>query len=215
MDIGILGTGVVGTTLGASLVAAGHRVMLGSRSGDKEGVAEWATQQGDLASQGTFEDAAIFADVALNCTAGAHSLDALEKAGADNLSGKILIDVANPLDFSEGFPPSLLVSNKDSLGEQVQRALPDTRVVKALNTVAAEVMVEPSRLDGPHDLLICGNDAEAKSEVSRLLRDWWGWEHIVDLGDISSARGTEAYLHLWLRLMGALDSPFFNIHVQQ
>jgi 8-hydroxy-5-deazaflavin:NADPH oxidoreductase len=132
-------------------------------------------------------------------------------AGADNLDGKILVDVSNPLDFSAGMPPSLFVSNTDSLGERIQAQLPGVRVVKALNTVNASVMVDPGQLaDGDHHVFLSGNDAGAKQAVADLLRDRFGWRHVLDLGDISTARGAEMLMPMWLRLMGSLGTAMFN-----
>ena len=151
-----------------------------------------------------------------NATAGGASLDALRMAGAANLAGKVLVDVANPLDFSKGMPPSLTVCNTDSLGERIQAAFPDARVVKTLNTVNTTVMVDPQGVaGGDHHLFVCGNDANAKASVTTLLRDEFGWTHIIDLGDITAARGTEMYLAIWIRLMGTLGTPRFNIRVMR
>jgi hypothetical protein len=214
MRIGVLGTGRVGKTIATKLVALGHEVMMGSRTAGNETAAEWVTSAGSGASQGTFADAAAFGELVFNCTAGTGSLEALEMAGAENLAGKTLVDVANPLDFSQGMPPRLFICNTDSLAEQIQRAFPDARVVKALNTVNHEVMVDPEKVPGEHDVFVCGNDETAKAEVVDLLRSFgWPAEHVVDLGDISAARGTEAYLLLWLRLRGALQTGHFNIKV--
>ena len=214
MRIGVLGTGMVGTTIATKLVALGHEVMMGSRTAGNETAAEWVTSAGTGASQGTFADAAAFGELVFNCTAGTGSLEALEMAGAENLAGKTLVDVANPLDFSQGMPPRLFICNTDSLAEQIQSAFPDARVVKTLNTVNHEVMVDPEKVPGEHDVFVCGNDETAKAEVVDLLRSFgWPAEHVVDLGDISAARGTEAYLLLWLRLRGALQTGHFNIKV--
>jgi 8-hydroxy-5-deazaflavin:NADPH oxidoreductase len=135
----------------------------------------------------------------------------VRQAGAANLRGKILIQVGNPLDTSKGLPPSLTVSNTDSLGEQVQREFPDTRVVKALNTVNCDIMVDPARVPGDHNLFICGNEAVAKREVINRLCEWFGWKpgNIIDLGDITHSRGTEMFLALWVRLRG---TPHFNLN---
>lgn len=211
MKIGILGTGTVGQTIGSKLVALGHDVMLGSRSAHNESAARWVHASGAHASQGTFAEAAAFGEILWNCTAGTGSLEALAHAGAANLSSKILIDLANPLDFSKGMPPTLSVSNSDSLGEQIQRAYPALRVVKALNTVTCAVMINPALVPGEHDLFVCGNDAAAKAQVTALLRDSFGWKSFIDLGDLSAARGTESYLLLWLRLWSAVQTPNFNI----
>lgn len=210
--IGILGTGVVGQTLGGKLVELGHEVKLGSRTSANEKAGKWVGQHGSRASQGTFAEAASFGEMVFNCTSGIVSLEALRSAGSTNLAGKVLVDVANPLDFSHGMPPTLSVSNSDSLAEQIQRAFPDAKVVKALNTMTAGVMVNPSSVPGDHDVFICGNDAGAKSQVSDLLRSF-GWRTIVDLGDITGARGAEMLLPIWLRLMGTFKTATFNFHI--
>jgi predicted dinucleotide-binding enzyme len=138
------------------------------------------------------------------------SVDTLKLAG-EALSGKLLLDISNPLDFSKGMPPTLAVCNTDSLGEQIQRAFPALKVVKSLNTVNANLMVGPKTLaDGDHTMFVCGNDAGAKATVTALLQSF-GWQDIVDLGDITSARGTEMYLPLWLRSWSAVKSPTFSI----
>lgn len=213
MKIGIFGTGMVGTTIANKLIALGHQVKLGAREANNEKAASWAQKAGVGASHGTFADAAAFGELVFNCTLGSAALDVVRAAGADNLADKILIDISNPLDFSHGMPPSLFSGNTDSLGEAIQRELPRTKVVKALNTINCDVMVDPARLPGEHDVFVSGNDPEAKAKVSEILRGWFGWKHVIDLGDISTARGTESYLPLWVRLWGALGSPNFNIHI--
>jgi predicted dinucleotide-binding enzyme len=210
--IGILGTGVVGQTIGGKLADLGHDVKLGSRTATNEKAAKWVAQHGSHASQGTFADAASFGEIVFNCTSGMVSLEALHSAGAANLAGKVLVDVSNPLDFSHGMPPTLSVCNSDSIAEQIQRAFPDAKVVKTLNTTNAAVMVNPSVVPGDHDIFVSGNDAGAKSHVSELLRSF-GWKTIIDLGDISSARGVEMLLPIWLRLMGTFKTATFNFHV--
>jgi 8-hydroxy-5-deazaflavin:NADPH oxidoreductase len=210
MKIGILGTGMVGTTIGNKLVALGHEVRLGSRAAGNEKALAWVEQAGARASQGSFADAAAFGELVFNCTNAHASLDALHAAGAANLRGKILVDVANPLDFSKGMPPTLFVGNDDSLGERIQRAFPDVKVVKSLNTVYCEVMVEPGKLKGDSDIFVSGNDAAAKGRVSEILRGF-GWKSVVDLGDITSARGAEAWLLLWNHVYGAIGSRYFNV----
>ena len=213
MRIAVLGTGMVGNVIASKLVALGHEVMMGSRSAGNEKAVGWVKEAGAKASEGSFADAAAFGELAFLCTSGAGSLPAVESAKSA-LADKILIDISNPLDFSKGFPPTLFVSNGDSLGEQVQRALPATRVVKTLNTVNCLVMVDAARVaGGEHDMFVCGNDAAAKGRVTEILRGFFGWKHVVDLGDITCARATEAYLHLWLRLYGALKTGDFNVHV--
>jgi predicted dinucleotide-binding enzyme len=213
MRIGILGTGMVGAAIGTKLVALGHPVRLGARSASSERAAAWATTQGTNASHGTFADAAAFGELVFNCTAGQASLDALTLAGAENLDGKILVDVSNPLDFSRGMPPTLTVCNTDSLGEQIQRAFPRARVVKTLNTMNNAVMVNPALVPGEHDVFVSGNDRAAKDQVIALLRDGFGWQSIIDLGDITTARGVEMVLPLWVSLMGVKQTGTFNFHV--
>jgi predicted dinucleotide-binding enzyme len=199
MNVGVLGTGIVGKTIAAKLRALGHEVLIGSRSAGDDAV--------------PFAAAAAHGELVFNCTAGSVSLEALAAAGEENLSGKVLVDVSNPLDFSKGRPPTLSVCNDDSVGEQIQRAFPEAKVVKALNTMNAAIMVDPARVPGEHDVFMCGNEDEAKAQVSELLQSFgWPAERIVDLGDITAARGPEMYLPLWLRLMGAVG-PQFNIKV--
>ena len=213
MKIAILGTGMVGETMATKLVTLGHEVRMGSRSANNEKAAAWVKKAGTKASQGTFADAAAFGEVVFNATSGSASLEALQAAGREHLKGKVLVDISNPLDFSKGMPPTLFVASNDSLGEQIQRAFPDTKVVKALNTINCNVMVDPSRIPGVHDTFVSGNDAEAKKQVTQILTEWFGWKRVVDLGNITTARGTECYLMLWLRMWGALGTPDFNIHI--
>ena len=215
MNIGILGTGIVGRTLGFKLVRSGHQVVMGSRTPGSPSAVGWAREAGAGAAYGTFGGAARFGELLFNCTAGTGSLEALRLAGPASLEGKILVDVANPLDFSKGMPPTLSVCNTDSLGEQIQREHPAARVVKALNTVNCHVMVDPSLVEGDHVLFICGNDVAAKARVVRLLDSAFGWKpaNIVDLGDISGARATEMLLPLWVRMMGAIGTPHFNFSI--
>ncbi|WP_394850339.1 NAD(P)-binding domain-containing protein [Pendulispora brunnea] len=213
MNIGIIGTGMVGEALATKLVQLGHAVKMGARSATNEKAAAWVQKNGKAASQGTFADAARFGEIVLNCTSGAVSLEALRAAGAEALRGKILIDVANPLGEPDQGLPILATAGKDSLGEQIQRAFPETRVVKTLNTINVDVMVNPrSVAGGDHGLFLCGNDAGAKASVRELLSTF-GWKEFIDLGDITTARGTESYLPLWLRLMKSLGTVAFNIKV--
>lgn len=213
MKIGVLGTGMVGNVIGTKLVQLGHEVRMGSRTADNPKGKEWLKTAGGKGSLGTFADAASFGELLFNCTHGMGSLDALKQAGASNLKGKILVDVANALDFSKGMPPSLSVCNTDSLAEQIQRAHPDVKVVKALNTVNCNLMVNPSIVKGDHDLFVCGNDAQAKTKVTDILKNWFGWKSVVDVGDITAARATEMLLPLWVRLMGLYKSPNFNFKI--
>jgi len=212
MKIAILGTGMVGATIGSKLVALGHEVCMGSRTPDNEKAAAFVTQNGPRASRGTFADAAAFGDVIFNCTKGEHSLEALRLAGAENLRGKTLIDIANPLDFSNGMPPSLFVCNTDSLGEQIQRAFPETQVVKTLNIVNCEVMVDAARSGGDPTMFVSGNDAGAKNQAIDFLKAF-GWNDIIDLGDITTARGTEQLLPVWVRTWMATGNGHFAFKI--
>jgi predicted dinucleotide-binding enzyme len=212
MKIGVFGTGIVGQTIATKLVALGHDVKMGSRTTTNEDAMAWAKAQGPRASHGTFADAARFGQLLFNCTLGEAALEVLKSAGADPMRGKVLVDLSNPLDFSHGMPPTLTVVSSDSLGEQIQRAFPATRVVKTLNTVSAPLMVDPSQVaDGDHQLFLSGNDPAAKAEVAKLLTEGFGWKNVLDLGDITTARGPEAYLLLWTRLYMALGTPAFNL----
>jgi len=212
MNIGVLGTGMVGRVISSKLVQLGHSVKMGSRTADNASAAEWVKANGASATQGTFEDAAKFGEIVFNCTLGIASLDALKSAGEQNLSGKILIDLSNPLDFSRGMPPSLSVCNTDSLGEQIQRTFPAAKVVKTLNTMNALIMVNPSTVPGDHDIFMCGNDSDAKAKVNEILQSF-GWKSILDMGDIKSARGTEMLVMMWVLLYGKFQNPNFNLKV--
>jgi predicted dinucleotide-binding enzyme len=224
MRIAVLGTGVVGQTLAGKLAEVGHDVMIGTREpraalARTESPNEWSPAFGAWHAShptmgvGTFEEAAAHGETIINATSGIGSLDALRSAGADNLAGKVLIDVANPLDFSHGMPPVLSVANTDSLGEEIQRAFPDAKVVKTLNTVTASLMIDPQSLaDGDHDLFVAGNDAEAKTRVRDWLEAWFGWKRFVDLGDITGARGAEMFLAMWLRI-AASEGYMVNVKV--
>lgn len=227
MKIGILGTGVVGQTIAGKLAELGQDVMIGTRDvaktlartgPDRYGrpsFSDWAKQNPGVKA-GSFAEAASHGEIVINATNGIGSLEALHLAGETNLNGKILIDISNPLDYSTGMPPSLFVCNTDSLGEQIQRVYPGVKVVKTLNTLTASLMVNPRQLsDGEHHIFVSGNDAEAKAQVVSLLSKWFGWNHIIDLGDISTARGPEMYLPVWLRLWGALGTGVFNIRIVQ
>ncbi len=225
MRIGVLGTGVVGETMAEKLASLDHDLMVGTRDpGEALSRATsrypWVTPFGEWHRNhedvlvGTFSEAAAFSELVVNATSGDGSLEALEAAGTENLDGKVIIDIANPLDYSQGMPPSLSVVNTDSLGEQIQRTFPGARVVKTLNTVTAQVMVEPGEVGGgDHTMFVCGNDASAKEEVTGILKDWFGWRDVLDLGDITNARAMEMYLPLWVRLLSALSIPMFNVKV--
>jgi len=202
---GVLGTGVVGRTLAARLVELGHDVRVGSRTVGTE-----APGGGTV----SFADAAAHGAVVINATSGLVSLTVLESAGAENLAGKVVVEVANPLDFSGGFPPKVLASSDDCLAERIQAAFPAARVVKALNTMSASVMVSPRGLPEPHSTFLAGDDADAKATVRAMLGEFgWADTEILDLGDLSAARALELYLPLWLRIMGSVGDASFNIHV--
>jgi predicted dinucleotide-binding enzyme len=214
MKIGVLGTGMVGNTIGTKLVQLGHEVKMGSRSANNEKAAAWVKQNETKASQGDFASAARFGELVFNCTSGATTLEALEMAGAVNLKGKILVDISNGLDFSTG-TLALIVCNNDSLGEQIQRAFPQTRVVKTLNTVNCAIMVNPSTLTQDTDIFVSGDDPQAKATVTRILKEWFGWKSVIDLGDIKTARGAEMILPIWVNLRQVLGSSKFNFKVVQ
>lgn len=224
MNIGILGTGMVGRTISTKLAQLGHVVVMGTRDVDKTlAHAEpdfmgnpplnvWHQQNPQIKIR-TFTDSANFGELLFNCTAGAGSLAALKMAGQDNLNGKVLIDIANPLDFSTGMPPTLSICNTDSLGEQIQRTFPEVKVVKALNTMNANLMVNPALLSNEHDVFVCGNDPAAKEQVINFLKSQLGWQSVVDLGDITNARGVEMILPMWLNLYNAFQTPLFNFKI--
>jgi len=223
VNIAVLGTGMVGRAHAARLAELGHTVTVGTRDpqatlgrtdADQMGnppYAEWAAGHPEI-QLATFADAAAGAEVVVNATNGASSLDVLALAGADNLAGKVLLDVANPLDFSAGLPPTLFVKDTDSLGEQIQRTFPEARVVKSLNTLNADLMVNPEKLPEGSSVFVSGNDDGAKTTVTALLKEY-GHRDIIDLGDITTARGTEMLLPVWLRLYGALGTPEFNFKI--
>lgn len=216
MRIGVLGTGMVGNAIATKLVELGHEVCMGARESGNENALHWAGEAGEAGTQSSFHGAAQFGELLVNATSGVASLAALESAGEENLEGKVLIDVANPIAEGSGSPPALEFCNTESLGERIQARFAGTRVVKALNTINAAVMADPERLGEPTSLFICGNDAEAKEAVTELLADFgWEREQIHDLGSIEAARGTEMYLAFWLRAMVAVGNPFFNVRLVQ
>jgi hypothetical protein len=204
---------MVGNAIATKLVQLGHDVLMGSRSATNEKATAWADETGDGASHSTYADAASHGEILFNCTNGKGTLEALGAAGADAMRGKLLLELANPLHFSKGDPPTLFVNSDDSLGEQVQRAFPDTKVVKTLNTVHCKLMVDPGRVPGRHTVFMSGDDEGAKKQVHDILTNWFGWQHVLDLGDISTSRGTEAYLMLWIRTWGLLGTGDFNVSV--
>lgn len=223
MKTAILGTGTVGRTIAARLIELGHSVTIGTRDAeatlartetDAMGNAPfraWAAENPAVTLAG-FADATVGAELIVNATNGGASLEVLAQAGVENLDGKVILDISNPLDFSHGMPPTLFVKDTDSLGEQIQRAFPSARVVKSLNTLNADLMVRPGSLPESSTVFVSGNDADAKRTVTELLKEF-GHQDVIDLGDISTARGTEMLLPVWLRLWGALGTPAFNFKI--
>jgi predicted dinucleotide-binding enzyme len=223
MKIGVIGSGIVAQTLGAKLAELGHDVALGTRDpkklAEKKNMAatlqEWLGQVKNKARVLSFKETAAHGELLINATHGQVSIEALRMADAAAVGSKVLIDVANELDFSKGMPPAILASQEHCLAERIQSAFPNLRVVKSLNTMAASIMVNPKSLkDGDHTVFVAGNDDDAKARVSDLLRSF-GWSDIIDLGEISAARGPEMYLALWIRLFGALKNGNINIKVQR
>ena len=224
MKIAVLGTGMVGRAVAAKLSALGHDTTVGTRDPqstlartepDGMGNPPFSAWQAEHPAVPlvTFAEAAEQADLVVNATNGGVSVEVLNLAGAANLAGKVLLDIANPLDFSQGFPPTLFVKDTDSLGETIQRAFPEAKVVKSLNTMTAALMVEPGlAAGGDHSVFVSGNDEAAKEAVIELLKSI-GHTDVIDLGDLSTARGTEMLLPVWLRLMGALGTPYFNFKI--
>jgi 8-hydroxy-5-deazaflavin:NADPH oxidoreductase len=228
MNIAILGTGSVGQALAGKLISLGHTITIGTRNVidslsrmDKDsmgnaGIGQWVVDN-PKAQLENFEDI-IKSDTNLiiNALSGQASLSVLNLIGELALGQNILIDISNPLDFSKGFPPTLTICNDDSLGELIQKTFPKLKVVKTLNTMSNPVMINPKILAGDHTVFVSGNDMEAKKVVSELLRDI-GWEdkQILDLGSITTARGTEMILPLWVSVFGKLSTPYFNININQ
>jgi 8-hydroxy-5-deazaflavin:NADPH oxidoreductase len=227
MKISVLGTGDVGQTLTRKLIESGHEVLIGTRDVEetlarKSGrngnppFSEWH-KENSQAQLGTFQDSAAFGEIVINATNGANSLNALDLAGEENLAGKIIIDVSNPLDFSHGMPPFLLegLNNNNSLGEEIQKEFPQAMVVKTFNTIWCGLMVNPELIGGgDHINYISGNDSNAKARVKELLKEFgWKEENLIDLGDISAARATESILLIWVRLMGVMNTGAFNFKI--
>ena len=223
MKIGIIGTGMVARAHAAKLTELGHEVTVGTRdvkktlaSAEKDAMgnppfSEWHKDRANV-KLAAFAEAAARGEIVISALKGEAEISVLRPLSRE-LGGKVLIDISNPLDFSKGMPPSLTVCNTDSLGEQVQRALPDVKVVKMFNTMNAYLQVNPKLLaGGEHDIFMCGNDARAKTEASAIAAGY-GWKSIIDLGDITNARGTEMLLPIWVRLWGALKTPMFNFKI--
>ena len=196
MNVGILGTGDVGMSLGKGFIACGHEVMLGSREPESDKLNAWVAANGTKAKSGALEQTAKFGDVVVLATLWSGTHNALQLAGPDNLKGKVVIDATNPLLFEEGKPPRLALGFDDSAGEQVQRWLPGARVVKCFNIVGHQHMFRPQFECGPPDMFIAGNDGEAKKTVTQILSDF-GWP-AIDIGDISGARLLEPMCIMWV-----------------
>jgi len=212
MNIAVLGTGMVGQALATRLNELGHEVTLGTRDikATQGRMADAIKPEIELA---TLSDAAAGAELIFLAVQGQAAISTLEAAGAHNLEGKILVDITNPLDFSDGFPATLFVKDTDSLGEQIQASHPATHVVKTLNTLTADLMVNPQLVnEGDHTVFVSGNDLEAKETVSTILKSF-GHTDIIDLGDITTARGAEMLMPIWMRLMGALGTSMFAFKV--
>jgi predicted dinucleotide-binding enzyme len=221
MRISVLGTGPVGQAVAGRLAELGHEVVVGTRDPeatmsrtDDDGVATYAAwlAENPGVELRTFADAAAGGEVVVNASGGDVALGVLEQAGDDNLAGKVLVDLSNPLDHSQGFPPGLFVKDTDSLAEQVQRAHPRARVVKTLNTMNNEVMVRPASLGASSTVFVSGDDADAKAVVTGLLEQI-GHDDVLDLGALETARGAEMFLPLWIRMRLALGTNAFNIKV--
>ncbi len=214
MKYGVFGTGPAGRSVAARIDELGHDVALGTRDPEataaRDDVAEWASAHPGV-TLATYADAASHAEVVLNMTNGDGALDAVAAAG-EHLAGKVLLDVSNPLDFSGGFPPTLFVKDTDSLAEQIQRAHPDVRVVKTLNTMNADIMARPDLLPDPGTVFVSGDDEDAKGTATALLTEL-GHTDVLDLGDLSTARGAEMLLPIWVRLMGTLGTARFNFKI--
>ncbi len=227
MKIAILGTGVVGQTIAAKLNELGHHVMIGTRDATATLAVTKPNAMTGMTFRdwhmvhtkvelGTFAQAAAFGSIVINALNGGVTISAFKTCDAADLDGKIIVDISNPLDFSKGFPPFLIegLNNTNSLGEELQKTLPNAKVVKTLNTMTAMLMTNPAMLEGNHTNFICGNDAEAKAEVMDLLHQFgWTADNFLDLGDITNARGTEAILPIWLRIYGALKTGVFNFGI--
>jgi predicted dinucleotide-binding enzyme len=215
MRYAVLGTGQVGRTLGGRLVELGHAVRLGSRTRDNAAAVQWSAAVGPGASVGTFAEAAAFGEVVVNAVGGRVALTALEAAGAENVDGKVLVDVSNPLAYEDG-ELRLSPVESDSVGEQIQRAFPHARVVKSLNTVNCRVMVDPAGVPGEHNVFVCGDDPDAKAQVTALLGEFgWPADRVLDLGGIRAARAVEMWLPLWAGLFRKFGHGEFNLEVRR
>ena len=218
MKIGVLGTGTVGESIASALVEKGFDVMMGSRTQNNKKAAEWVAQANEHASQGNFNDAAAFGDMLFLCLNGANAMQAINTIDKENLAGKIVVDITNPLDFTKGLPPQIVegLGNSNSLGEEIQKAMPESKVGKTLNTVNYKLMVDAREVNkADHNLFMCGDDAEAKNKVRKFLADhfYWKADRIIDLGGIESARAIEAIVPFWVLVYRSLGTPLFNFKI--
>jgi hypothetical protein len=200
--VGVLGSGEVGRRLATGFAGRGHTVMIGTRDPDKPELREWLAGDGAGIQAGTFADTAAHGELLVLAVLGDAAQEVIADAGPENFSGKVVIDTMNPLDFSAGFPPKLSIAGEDSLGERVQRTLPDARVVKAFNTIGNPYFVDPSFSDGLPTMLIAGDDEIAKRTVADVLADF-GWPDPVDIGGIEGSRELEAICIAWVKIGGA------------
>lgn len=217
MKIGILGTGTVGEALATALIQQGHNVMMGSRTATNEKIQDWVKRTGQGALAGTFKEAAAFGDLFFICLNGEFAADVVKELAPGDVAGKIVIDITNPLDFSQGNPPRILERYiTTSLGETIQHLLPTAYIVKTLNTINYKLMIDAREVnDGKHDLFLCGNDATAKNQVKHFLVDNFHWrpENLIDLGDIKSARTMEAIVPFWVQVYRSIGTPLFNFKI--
>jgi len=218
MNIGVLGTGTVGEAIASALIKKGFNVRMGSRTANSEKGAAWVEKSGEGASQGSFNEAAGFGEIIFICLNGAYALEALQTIDKKNVEGKIVIDLTNPLDFTKGMPPQILegLGNSNSLGEEIQKALPNAYVVKTLNTVNYKLMVDAREVNkGDHHLFVCGNNADAKNKVKHFLVDNFHWkaDHLIDLGGIEAARAVEAIVPFWVLVYRSIGTPLFNFKI--
>lgn len=228
MKVAVIGTGAVGQAIATKLSLLGHKVFIGTRNVSESrsktkaddwgtpGIGSWIKEHPEVDLLPFKQAVENGKDLIIFAVAGMAAFDCLEKIGKDQLDNRVLVDITNPLDFSQGFPPTLSICNTESLGEKIQNSYPRVKVVKGLNTVTSAIMGNPETIEGDHNLFICGNDQEAKKLVTDLLTSFgWRERNIIDLGDITSARGTEMLMPLFIRLLGKYQNPFFNLHVKQ
>ena len=206
MKYGILGTGNVAQEIGSKLIKLGHEVKLGSRDAKNEKALNWAKKNGAKATVGTFAEAAAFGERIFNCVQGIHAIEAITSAGPDKFKDKILIDISNPYNYKDGhisLDPKY--SGNTCLGQEIQKFLPKTKVVKTLNYLGFNLMTNPGSLSEPITGFYCGNDNKSKEEVNKILHDF-GWTDTFDLGDISMSRYTEMLGAFWVPVYGKLGN---------